>query len=352
MMDFQTLADQLGSMEHRKEHVVPDDVPQSTPEQQAAELDWLEKRRGKITCSNFGKIMDGPPQSSADVQRFIDENCCPPVVAALEAGDVSTDEVLALMESAGKSVLDAVTNESLGVKQAILLTQVEPGKAKQNAILKEGSEAIAAAVSQAVKRGPVFSKTAVAYLNSVVAERLGSTLPEITAKPLNWGKDNESDAIAEYEQRFGPVSYNSQAFLELSPDIGGTPDFRTHGNSGVGEVKCPYQPGTHLATILAQAVPDDYAWQVHGHMLITGAEWCDFVSFDPRIPEGNDARLFVLRVDRDESILRKLQKRLDDVVRYVEAAVDAVYSNQLKLRFRSMFAHLTEADQERIRTEI
>jgi hypothetical protein len=45
-------------------------------------------------------------------------------------------------------------------------------------------------------------------------------------------------------------------------------------------------------------------WQ----MACTGRKWCDFVSFDPRMPEG--MQMFVKRVDRDDVLISELEKEV------------------------------------------
>ena len=42
--------------------------------------------------------------------------------------------------------------------------------------------------------------------------------------------------------------------------------------------------------------------------ICTGRKWCDFVSFDPRLPE--DLQLFVVRVDRDDQYIANLEKEV------------------------------------------
>jgi hypothetical protein len=39
-------------------------------------------------------------------------------------------------------------------------------------------------------------------------------------------------------------------------------------------------------------------------MACTGRNWCDFVAFDPRLPE--HLRLLVIRVPRDESVIAEI----------------------------------------------
>jgi hypothetical protein len=45
-------------------------------------------------------------------------------------------------------------------------------------------------------------------------------------------------------------------------------------------------------------------WQ----MVCTGRKWCDFVSYDPRLPE--NLQLFVQRIELDEDYAKKLQNEV------------------------------------------
>lgn len=55
------------------------------------------------------------------------------------------------------------------------------------------------------------------------------------------------------------------------------------GEDGALELKCP-QLETHTGYLLAGTLPSEYAPQVHGHLLVTGRSWCDFVSYCPPLP--------------------------------------------------------------------
>lgn len=55
------------------------------------------------------------------------------------------------------------------------------------------------------------------------------------------------------------------------------------GNEGVLELKCP-QPHTMVEWLLIGSLPDDYKQQVHGHLIVTGRKWCDFMAYSPGLP--------------------------------------------------------------------
>jgi predicted phage-related endonuclease len=83
------------------------------------------------------------------------------------------------------------------------------------------------------------------------------------------------------------------------------------GDDGLIEIKCP-NTATHLDTLLSQKVPGKYVTQMQWQMACTGRQWCDFVSFDPRLPE--HLQLFVKRVDRDDDFIKQTE---DEIVAFL-----------------------------------
>ena len=148
---------------------------------------------------------------------------------------------------------------------------------------------------------------------------------------LVWGKDHEPHALDEYADKTGyRVNAEPFQFFAIDDHCGATPDAIVN-DDGVAEVKTPMQPAVHVTTILSNKVPDDYEWQVHGHLLVTGREFCDFITFDPRIPEGRPERLFVIRVERDEEKLEQLRERIDLAKRWIDERL-----KMLEQRFRTI----------------
>jgi hypothetical protein len=167
----------------------------------------------------------------------------------------------------------------------------------------------------------LFTTAGYTYLRRIVAERFGSWY-SVSAKSMDWGNENESKAIAEYANRFEwDVDSTPFQYFAYDDDIGGTPDGLV-GGSGCIEVKCPFDPAVHVNTLLTKEVPSDYEWQVVGHLLVTGRDWCDFISFDPRM-EGKH-RLCVIRVERSEARIELLKKRLEVAVGVVKEMVERI----------------------------
>lgn len=166
-----------------------------------------------------------------------------------------------------------------------------------------------------------FTQAGYTYLYRVIAERLGSC-HDISSRPMQWGTDNEPNAIECYAGLTSlEVDYERFRYFEFTSDIGGTPDALV-GTDGCAEVKCPFDPAMHIETLVKKCVPKKYLWQCYGHIVVAKRQWCDFVSFDPRI-EGPE-RIAIVRLDRDEKKLKHLMARLDAGVQFVKQAIAAM----------------------------
>lgn len=63
---------------------------------------------------------------------------------------------------------------------------------------------------------------------------------------------------------------------------------------------------THIETLISGKVPGRYMLQMQFQLACTGRNWCDYVSYDPRLPER--MRLFVKRVTRDAAQIQSLEE--------------------------------------------
>ena len=164
------------------------------------------------------------------------------------------------------------------------------------------------------------------YMAELIAERLtGEPAEKFTNAAMAWGTEKEPDARAAYEF-FRDAQVSEIAFVD-HPVIGMTgasPDGLV-GDHGLVEIKCP-NTATHLDTLLTQAIPSKYVTQMLWQMACTGRQWCDFVSYDPRLPE--TMSLFVKRVDRDDKLIASLEKDVAEFLAELDlklAQLDTLY---------------------------
>jgi putative phage-type endonuclease len=147
------------------------------------------------------------------------------------------------------------------------------------------------------------------YMAELIAERLtGVPAERYSNGAMQWGTEKEPEACAAYQ--FERMVLVSPAGFVPHPTItmaGASPD-RYVGDDGLLEAKCP-NTATHIDTLLGQAVPAKYVTQMQFQMACCpGRRWCDFVSFDPRMPE--HMQLFVRRVPRDDALIAALERQV------------------------------------------
>ena len=150
------------------------------------------------------------------------------------------------------------------------------------------------------------------YMAQLVCERLtGEKGESFTNAAMQHGTDTEPLARAAYES-LKDVLVDEVGFVPHPSIImaGASPDGLV-GDNGLLEIKCP-NTATHIDTLLSQTVPGKYNTQMQFQMACTDREWCDFVSFDNRLPE--ELQLFVKRVPRDNMYIRLME---DEIVKFL-----------------------------------
>ena len=166
---------------------------------------------------------------------------------------------------------------------------------------------------------PKAGKAYNALTLTILTERLTGVQEETpTTGTMQWGIDQEVHAITAYENetgnfvlRTGQVDHPPIKMSGASPD--GLVD-----QDGQLEVKCPNSQ-THLNTVLTKEVPGEYIPQITWQLACTRRKWCDFVSYDPRLPEY--LQLVIIRVfakDLDiagiEQSVIKFNQKIDQIV--------------------------------------
>jgi putative phage-type endonuclease len=157
------------------------------------------------------------------------------------------------------------------------------------------------------------------YKAQLIAERLtGQRQESFTNAAMQWGIDTEEAARVAYAFLEGQTVLE-EAFV-IHPtikDAGASPDGLV-GSDGLVEIKCP-NTATHIETLKGASIPSKYVGQMQWQMACTGRQWCDFVSFDPRMPE--EMQLFVKRLHRDDAYIAELEQIVRDFLAEVEADV-------------------------------
>ena len=140
---------------------------------------------------------------------------------------------------------------------------------------------------------------------------------------MQHGIDTEDAAIAAYEAQTGVLVRRTGFISHDDLAAGCSLDGDVDNLTGIIEVKCP-KSATHLATVRCGEVPSGYLPQITHNLWVTGAAWCDFVSFDDRFPPG--LALLIIRVPREavdvaayELVVRQFLREVDTEYEAVEA---------------------------------
>ena len=154
------------------------------------------------------------------------------------------------------------------------------------------------------------------YIAELIGEQMATFLPanapNFTSRAMDWGQQTEAEARRFYgmerdtDVANGGFCLHDSRRYGSSPDgliglhIGADPIKLGFSCTGALELKCP-QPGTQAGYLMdGDKLPESYRWQVHGHLLVTGAAWCDFCSYVPGMP----AVLVRVEPSKDTDLLR------------------------------------------------
>lgn len=162
------------------------------------------------------------------------------------------------------------------------------------------------------------------YMAELIAERLtGVPAPCFVNAAMQHGTDCEPLARAAYERHVDTtvelVGFVPHPRIAMS---GASPDGLV-GSDGLVEFKCP-NTATHIETLIGGSVPGKYVTQIQWQLACTGRSWCDFASFDPRLPE--DMQLFVQSVERDDALIADLERDVTGFLAEMEAKLGQLRS--------------------------
>ena len=136
---------------------------------------------------------------------------------------------------------------------------------------------------------------------------------------MAWGVEQEDNARKAYEAHTGVfVDEMGIAYHPVLKHTHASPDGLV-GDDGLIEIKCP-NTTTHIETLKAKKAPSKYINQMMWQMRCTDRQWCDFVSFDPRLP--SHLQLFIVRVERDEAIIADLEAKVAEFLTEVEKEIE------------------------------
>ncbi len=166
------------------------------------------------------------------------------------------------------------------------------------------------------------------YMAELICERLtGERAEGFTNAAMAWGTATEPHARVAYSfltdcevEEVGFIDHPSIQMFGASPD-------GLVGSLGLVEIKCP-STATHIDTLMSETIPEKYRLQMHVQMMCTGRDWCDFASFDPRLP--TDLQLWVSRVHRDAETVAMIEAEVSTFLAELSAKVDQLQTKYMK----------------------
>jgi putative phage-type endonuclease len=171
-----------------------------------------------------------------------------------------------------------------------------------------------------------YSTSRANYMAQLVVERMTNQVAEsYTNSAMEWGIENEGFARANYESKMNLLVTETGAIDHPTiPMSAASPDGLV-GDDGCLEIKCPHT-ATHIDTLLGDEVAKKYYDQMQWQMACAERDWCDFVSYDPRMPEG--LQLFIKRVPRSNLYIAELEGEVIQFLKEVDDKVNKL--NQLR----------------------
>lgn len=157
------------------------------------------------------------------------------------------------------------------------------------------------------------------YMAQLVTERLtGCVAESYSSAAMAWGTEKEPEAREAYSERALCIVEEVGFVPHPSiPNSGASPDGLV-GDLGLLEVKCP-NSATHIATLTGAGIDRKYMLQMQWQLACTERQWCDFASYDPRLPL--EMQLYVERVQFDAPLVEEIETEVRKFLAEVDATV-------------------------------
>ena len=163
------------------------------------------------------------------------------------------------------------------------------------------------------------------YLFELLCERLsGQREEKFISASMQRGIDLEPKARAVYEIETGEwveeVGFIPHPTIAMS---GASPDGLIR-DDGLIEIKCP-NTAAHIEFLQTQKPKQEYIYQMQWQMACTGRKWCDFVSYDDRLPENLAYRS--VHIPRDDGFIQSLEQEVEKFLAELEQKITHIQEN-------------------------
>lgn len=168
------------------------------------------------------------------------------------------------------------------------------------------------------KSGPSTSRGNL--IAQLVSERLtGQPVETYRNAAMDRGIELEAEARDAYSFATGRLVEDVGIVIcDHLPNTSSSPDGLI-GDDGLVEIKCPAAQGKHLFALLRSEHAAEYRWQLQHQLMVTGRQWVDIASYDPRWPD--DMQLAIKRVERDEYAIQQLRDAIIEADAEVESYI-------------------------------
>ena len=138
---------------------------------------------------------------------------------------------------------------------------------------------------------------------------------------MQQGADREADAYAFYEALTGRMLARTGFLSADEIMVGCSLDGHVGDFEGIVELKAPLA-ATHLDYLRTGIIPGEYQKQILHGLWVSGARWCDWLSYNPDFPAPLRGRL--VRVERDDIAIHEYEKKALAFLAEVDREVEAV----------------------------
>lgn len=153
------------------------------------------------------------------------------------------------------------------------------------------------------------SATRDGYMAELVAQIATREKPEINARPLEWGKENELAARSIYEFEMDtefkqvPIIFKDKSMrCAVSPD--------GYGERPL-ELKCPFSSRVFIEFVCSEKIKKEYIDQCQYSMWVTNANFWDFANYDPRMTK---KQFHCVTIERDEKKMKEFDEKIPEFI--------------------------------------
>lgn len=151
------------------------------------------------------------------------------------------------------------------------------------------------------------------YMMELLCQRLtGKREDKFVTDAMRRGTELEPIARGCYEAESGIMVVEAEFIFHPTIEAFGASPDGFICDDGLLEIKCP-NTAQHVDFLTNKKPDGKYIWQMMAQLSCTGRDWCDFVSFDDRMPER--LQFDKVRIYRDDDKIKKMEI---EVIRFLD----------------------------------